>query len=98
MKARLLLGCATGALLIDLGALSPAFAIDGMQVDSTDVIDYDWMTSALTTYQTPVAAPKPYPVKAKPPVDTSWWFHGYMEAGGRLFVNDPQRNGITALG
>jgi hypothetical protein len=98
MKARLLLGCATGALLIDLGSFSPAFASDGMQVDSTNVIDYDWIASALTTYQTPVAAAKPYPVKAKPPVDTSWWFHGYMEAGGRLFVNDPQRNGITALG
>src|ERR1017187_3291242 len=27
-----------------------------------------------------------------------WWFHGEVEAGGRFFLNDPQRNGLTTLG
>jgi MtrB/PioB family decaheme-associated outer membrane protein len=35
----------------------------------------------------PAAAPVPY-----------WWFHGTIEAGGRFFLNDPQRNGSVYLG
>jgi MtrB/PioB family decaheme-associated outer membrane protein len=27
-----------------------------------------------------------------------WWFHGTVEAGGRFFLNDPQRNGFAFLG
>ena len=27
-----------------------------------------------------------------------WWFHGEVEAGGRFFLNDPQRNGSAYLG
>jgi MtrB/PioB family decaheme-associated outer membrane protein len=27
-----------------------------------------------------------------------WWFHGTIEAGGRVFLNNPQRNGQTYLG
>lgn len=27
-----------------------------------------------------------------------WWFHGSVEAGGRFFVNNPQRNGSSYLG
>src|SRR5580704_3720316 len=27
-----------------------------------------------------------------------WWFHGTLEAGGRFFLNDPQRNGSAYLG
>jgi MtrB/PioB family decaheme-associated outer membrane protein len=27
-----------------------------------------------------------------------WWFHGTIEAGGRFFLNDPQRNGSAYLG
>ena len=32
-------------------------------------------------------------VKAPPPVDTPWWTHGFIELGGRGFLNDPQRGG-----
>ena len=39
------------------------------------------------------------PVKA--PVQTEpvpyWWFSGFVEVGGRDFLNDPQRNGQTAV-
>ncbi len=35
----------------------------------------------------PAAEPIPY-----------WWFHGTVEAGGRFFLNDPQRNGSAYLG
>jgi MtrB/PioB family decaheme-associated outer membrane protein len=35
----------------------------------------------------PAAAPVPY-----------WWFHGDVEAGGRFFLNNPQRNGSAYLG
>jgi MtrB/PioB family decaheme-associated outer membrane protein len=34
-----------------------------------------------------VAEPVPY-----------WWFHGEVEAGGRFFLNDPQRNGSAYKG
>jgi MtrB/PioB family decaheme-associated outer membrane protein len=27
-----------------------------------------------------------------------WWFHGTVEAGGRFFLNNPQRNGSVYLG
>ncbi len=27
-----------------------------------------------------------------------WWFHGDVEVGGRVFLNDPQRNGSAYLG
>src|ERR1035437_3175376 len=27
-----------------------------------------------------------------------WWFHGEVEAGGRFFLNNPQRNGSAYLG
>src|SRR5262245_49046879 len=32
---------------------------------------------------------------APPPADVAvaWWYHGYMEAGGRFFLNNPPRNG-----
>jgi hypothetical protein len=34
------------------------------------------------------------PVTAEPvPVDGPWWFHGYLEVGGRGFVNNPQDGG-----
>lgn len=31
-----------------------------------------------------------------PPAPDLWWFHGYLEAGGRMFLNDPQRNGSNS--
>lgn len=27
-----------------------------------------------------------------------WWFHGELEAGGRMFLNNPQRNGVNSAG
>jgi MtrB/PioB family decaheme-associated outer membrane protein len=40
------------------------------------------------------------PVKAPPAAEPIpyWWFHGSVEAGGRFFLNDPQRNGFAFLG
>jgi MtrB/PioB family decaheme-associated outer membrane protein len=40
------------------------------------------------------------PVKAGPitPAPDAWWFHGYLEAGGRAFLNNPQRNGVNSAG
>ena len=97
MKNRggLFIGCATGALVIGLGSLSQALAADGIPVSSS-IIDSDWIASELAsyaTYQTPVSAAPPLPVKAAPPVAPAWWFHGYVQTGGRLFGNDPQSNG-----
>jgi MtrB/PioB family decaheme-associated outer membrane protein len=43
------------------------------------------------------AADQAMPVKA-PPVEDGWWFHGYMELGGRGFLNDPNRGGILSKG
>jgi MtrB/PioB family decaheme-associated outer membrane protein len=39
------------------------------------------------------------PVKAPAAVEPIpyWWFHGTVEAGGRFFLNDPQRNGSSYL-
>lgn len=40
------------------------------------------------------------PLKAAPitPAPDAWWFHGYLEAGGRAFLNNPQRNGVNSAG
>jgi MtrB/PioB family decaheme-associated outer membrane protein len=42
-----------------------------------------------------LAADAEMPVKAEAPapVDTPWWTHGFVEFGGRGFLNDPQRGG-----
>ena len=28
----------------------------------------------------------------------AWWYHGYIEAGGRTFLNNPQRDGVASQG
>ena len=40
-----------------------------------------------------LAADAELPVKAPVVVDTPWWTHGFMEVGGRGFLNNPQRDG-----
>jgi MtrB/PioB family decaheme-associated outer membrane protein len=40
-----------------------------------------------------LAADADFPVKAPVVVETPWWTHGFMEVGGRDFLNDPQRGG-----
>ena len=40
-----------------------------------------------------LAADAELPVKAPVVVDTPWWTHGFIEFGGRGFLNDPQRDG-----
>ncbi len=40
-----------------------------------------------------LAADADLPVKAPVVVDTPWWTHGFIELGGRGFLNDPQRGG-----
>jgi hypothetical protein len=32
------------------------------------------------------------------PATESWWYTGYLEVGGRFFLNNPQRDGISAFG
>jgi len=32
-------------------------------------------------------------VKAAAPIEAPWWTHGFVEVGGRGFLNDPQRDG-----
>src|ERR1700737_2075863 len=27
-----------------------------------------------------------------------WWFQSYLETGGRFFLNNPQKDGISAVG
>lgn len=44
-------------------------------------------TGALAQTAMPSADPVPY-----------WWFHGTVEAGGRFFLNNPQRGAQTATG
>jgi MtrB/PioB family decaheme-associated outer membrane protein len=48
------------------------------------------------------AADDAMPVKASPLVQTDavpyWWFHGEVEAGGRVFLNNPQNGFQTATG
>jgi MtrB/PioB family decaheme-associated outer membrane protein len=38
-----------------------------------------------------------YPAELPRPVP-EWWYHYYVEAGVREFLNNPQRDGVTALG
>lgn len=40
-----------------------------------------------------LAADADLPVKAPVVVDTPWWTHGFIEVGGRGFLNNPQRDG-----
>jgi hypothetical protein len=40
-----------------------------------------------------LAADAELPLKAPVVVDTPWWTHGFMEVGGRGFLNNPQRDG-----
>ena len=38
-----------------------------------------------------------YPAELQPSIP-GWWYHYYVEAGFRAFLNNPQRDGVTALG
>ena len=38
-----------------------------------------------------------YPAQLEP-APPGWWYHYYVEAGVREFLNNPQRDGVTALG
>jgi MtrB/PioB family decaheme-associated outer membrane protein len=40
-----------------------------------------------------LAADADMPVKATAPVELPWWTHGFVEFGGRGFLNDPQNGG-----
>jgi hypothetical protein len=36
---------------------------------------------------------------AEPPLYVpGWWYHYYVEAGARAFLNNPQRDGVAAFG
>jgi MtrB/PioB family decaheme-associated outer membrane protein len=47
-----------------------------------------------------LAADATMPVKGMPAADPVpfWWFHGEIEAGGRFFLNHPQKDGQASLG
>jgi MtrB/PioB family decaheme-associated outer membrane protein len=66
-RTKLLLTCATGALIV---------------------------ASSLTARAADVAAPAAAPVS----VADGWWYHYYVEVGGRGFLNDPKRDGIKSRG
>jgi MtrB/PioB family decaheme-associated outer membrane protein len=45
------------------------------------------------------AADQSTTVKAEPAVVAEgWWYHAYLELGGRGFLNDPNRSGIKGMG
>jgi MtrB/PioB family decaheme-associated outer membrane protein len=44
------------------------------------------------------ADPVFYPPSEPAPLATSWWYHYYVEGGVREFLNNPQSDGVTALG
>ena len=55
-------------------------------------------TGALLIGMTPImssalAADADLPLKAPPLVEAPWWTHGFIEFGGRGFLNDPQNGG-----
>ena len=45
-----------------------------------------------------LAADADIPLKAPAPVDTPWWTHGFIELGGRGFLNDPTFGGHIVNG
>src|SRR5450432_4018775 len=58
-------------------------------------------TGALLIGMTPVmpaALAADMVVKAEAPVDTPWWTHGFVEVGGRGFLNDPTYGGHISQG
>ena len=71
-RAKILLACMTGALVVGTGPMIPsALAAD----------------SAMPTKAMPAADPIPF-----------WWFHGELEAGGRVFLNNPEKAGLASQG
>ena len=60
----------------------------GKKVSDEDLLPDKSTRAAEAPVQAPTAVgPLPF-----------WWFHGTLEAGGRLFLNDPLRNGSAYLG
>lgn len=57
-------------------------------------------TGALLLGTAPIAlaADAALPVKAPVAVELPWWTHGFIEVGGRGFLNDPLRGGHTYQG
>jgi MtrB/PioB family decaheme-associated outer membrane protein len=59
-----------------------------------------FVVSAGASISTALAADAAAPVKDMPAADPIpfWWFHGTVEAGGRIFLNNPQRDGVASQG
>jgi MtrB/PioB family decaheme-associated outer membrane protein len=72
-RAKFLLTCATGAIVISAGPMT----FDAQAQTANKGGDV-WNNGA-------------------PPLDT-WWFHGEIEAGGRVFLNNPQKDGVASQG
>ena len=106
VRSRLRVTCA-GTLLVGCLALAaPAsaqqsvanWAVDTSANTASNSQMFDNMGAALMPppESTPyvAAAPPGMPLKAPPPpADGPWWFHGYVEVGGRTFINNPQDGG-----
>src|SRR5450759_979654 len=59
-----------------------------------------WLSSVAWAVPGMQAQAGDLPLKAPEAVEPVpyWWFHGEVEAGGRFFLNSPQRNGSAYLG
>lgn len=108
-RSGLLASCAASALLVGTAATpvfaqQPVrnWAIDTTANTAANLYIYENMIDAGwgSGYNAPLVAATPVPavpVKAPPappaPVAEPWWFHGFIEFGGRGFINNPQDGG-----
>ena len=90
----------SGAALIPAGTLAQQGCCEGGSAPGANA----W-TDGLAAFPQwlPVGAASPAAVspalpEAKPAPVPYWWFHGEIEAGGRVFLNDPARSGSTFRG
>jgi MtrB/PioB family decaheme-associated outer membrane protein len=76
IRAKLLLTCVTGALVIGAGPMMPS-ALAEPATNTTPAASV-WTNGA--------------------PALDAWWFHGELETGGRVFLNNPQKDGMASQG
>ncbi len=57
-----------------------------------------FVVSAGPLISTALAADAAAPAMAVADPIPFWWFHGTVEAGGRFFLNNPQRDGVASQG
>lgn len=102
LRSKIARTCLLGALLsptamVSTGALAQSCCQAGGSATGANAWSDGNATSAQWPADTAAILGMTTGIAPPPSNGSDWWFHGTVEVGGRDFVNNPEKNGETAL-